>query len=101
MYNPIVNSHYLSYHLIIDVSELLFPQVYACDYFQSINSSASSIILPRWTCCEINYTIFDISRFSSVESIEINSDCFSFVQTFKIDGLNRLKTIKIGKNSFT
>ena len=37
----------------------------------------------------------------SLESIEINNDCFASVQTFKIDGLNRLKTIKIGNNSFT
>ena len=36
-----------------------------------------------------------------VESIEIGNKCFSRVQAFKIDGLNRLKTIKIGNNSFT
>ena len=37
----------------------------------------------------------------NLESIEIGNDCFGAVQTFKIDGLNRLKTIKIGINSFT
>ena len=37
----------------------------------------------------------------NLESIEIGNDCFGSVQTFKIDGLNRLKSIKIGKNSFT
>ena len=36
-----------------------------------------------------------------VESIEIGNDCFGSVQTFRIDGLNQLKTIKIGINSFT
>ena len=36
-----------------------------------------------------------------MESIEIGNDCFASVKTFQIDGLNRLKTIKIGKNSFT
>ena len=36
-----------------------------------------------------------------VESIEIGDECFESVQTFQIDGLNRLKTIKIGSNSFT
>ena len=29
------------------------------------------------------------------------NDCFGSVKTFKIDGLNRLKTIKIDRNSFT
>ena len=66
-----------------------------------MNSSITSIVLPDWTCNDIDYTIFDFSRFTRVESIEIGNDCFASVQTFKIDALNRLKTIKIGKNSFT
>ena len=49
----------------------------------------------------MDYTILEFSRFSVVESIEIGDDCFGPVKIFKIDGLNRLKTIKIGKNSFT
>ena len=44
---------------------------------------------------------WDVSWFLNLESIEIGNDCFESVQTFKIDGLNRLKTIKIGNNSFT
>ena len=43
----------------------------------------------------------DLKRFEWLQSIEIGNDCFGSMQTFKIDGLNRLKTIKIGKNSFT
>ena len=85
----------------IDVSELLFPKVYYFDFIQSIDSSITSIIIPNWTCNDIDYTIFDFSRFSIVESIEIGNDCFESVKTFKIDGLNRLKSIKIGNNSFT
>ena len=66
-----------------------------------MDSSITSIILPNWTCNDIDYTIFDFSRFIRVESIEIGDECFGSVKTFKIDGLNRLKTIKIGNNSFT
>ena len=84
----------------IDVSESLFPKVYFFDFIQSINSSITSIIIPNWTCNDIDYTIFDFSRFTRVKSIEIGDDCFESVKTFKIDGLNRLKTIKIGINSF-
>ena len=68
---------------------------------QAIDKSVTSIIIPNWTCNDIDYTIFDFSRFNLVESIEIGDDCFGSVQTFQIDGLNRLKTIKIGNNSFT
>ena len=81
--------------------ECLPSNIYHFDYIQSISSSVSSIILPNWTCNDINYTIFDFSRFINVESIEIGNDCFASVKTFKIDGLNRLKSIKIGNNSFT
>ena len=37
----------------------------------------------------------------NLESIEIGNDCFESVKTFQIEGLNRLKTIKIGNNAFT
>ena len=85
----------------LDVSELFFPEAYTCDYIQLLNTSASSIKLPNWTCNEINYTIINLSRFTLVESIEIGNDCFIQVKTFRIDGLNQLETIKIGINSFT
>ena len=45
--------------------------------------------------------MLDFSRFTQIESIEIGNDCFGSVKTFHIDGLNRLKSIKIGNNSFT
>ena len=83
------------------MSELLFPKTCNFSYIQSINSSVTSIVLPNWTCNDIDYTAFDFSRFTRVESIEIGNNSFAFVKAFKIDGLNRLKTIKIGNNSYT
>ena len=44
---------------------------------------------------------WDVSWFLNLEFIEIGNNNFGSVQTFKIDGLNRLKTLKIGRNSFT
>ena len=44
---------------------------------------------------------WDVSWLLNLESIEIGNDCFGSVQAFRIDGLNRLKTIKIGNDSFT
>ena len=51
-------------------------------------------------CCN-DLNELDLNRFEWLRSIEIGDECFGSVQTFKIDGLNRLKTIKISKNSFT
>ena len=75
--------------------------MYHFDYIQSINTRISGIILPNWTCNDTDYIEFDFSRFVTLQSLSIGDDSFSYVQTFKIDGLNRLKSIKIGKNSFT
>ena len=44
---------------------------------------------------------WNVSWFLNLESIEIGDDCFESVPIFKIEGLNRLKSLKIGNNSFT
>ena len=51
-------------------------------------------------CCN-DLNALDLNRFEWLRSIEIGDFCFASVKTFKIDGLSRLKTIKIGNNSFT
>ena len=66
-----------------------------------MDSSITSIIIPDWTCNDIDYTMFDFSRFTLVESIEVGNNCFGSVETFQIEELNRLKSLKIGNNSFT
>ena len=38
---------------------------------------------------------------NTIESIEIGDDCFLKVNTFRIDGLSELKSLKIGIKSFT
>ena len=101
---PIVNSEFYSPYSYLDVNYTLglffLGKHNNLDFIQSINSIVTSIIIPDWTCFDADYTIFDSSRFTQVESIEIGYYCFNKVITFQIDGLNRLKTIKIGRNSF-
>ena len=94
VYSSSVDVHY-------KLMECLPTNIYHFDYIQSISSLVSSIVIPNWTCNDVDYTIFDFSLFITVESIEIGNYCFGSVQTFQIDGLNQLKTIKIGNNSFT
>ena len=43
---------------------------------------------------------WDASWLLNLESIETGDECFGSVKTFKNEGLNRLKTIKIGNKSF-
>ena len=51
-------------------------------------------------CCN-ELTSLNLNRFNKLELIEIGDECFENVNEFKIDGLNHLKSIKIGINSFT
>ena len=51
-------------------------------------------------CCNKLKSLY-LTKYPYIKSIEIGNDCFSNVDIFKIDGLNELKSLKIGMNSFT
>ena len=88
----------------IDVSRKLaklVPTVYDYGYIESIESNVTSIHLPAWTCNDPNYTTFDFSRFTLLAELEIGDNSFKYVNLFNIDGLSHLKSLKIGKSSFT
>ena len=85
----------------IDVCSSLFSTVHGIDSILSIESTVTSIVLEPWTCNDVNYEIFDISRFTLLESLEIGSNSFAFVKVFKIEDLSKLKSLKIGIRSFT
>ena len=85
--------------MILDVNESLFAN-YGIDYIESLDSNITSLILPNWSCNDVNYTIFDISRFTLLESLEIGNDSFGSIESFLINDLPKLRSLKIGSNSF-
>ena len=64
-----------------------------------VNLQVTDLVISSNSCNDLN--TLDLNRFKWLRSIEIGDECFESVQTFQINGLNRLKTIKIGNNSFT
>ena len=80
---------------LLNIIPLLSSEIQLCD------ATITSLHIPKYSCNDADYTVFDLSRLTRIESIEIGDECFESVKTFKINGLSRLKTIKIGKNSFT
>ena len=60
-----------------------------------------SITISNNSCNDLEYTIFNFSRFTLLEELIIGNDCFSYVNKFSINWLDHLKSIKIGINSFT
>ena len=64
-----------------------------------IDINSTSISIPNGV--DTLMKSFDCSRFTFLEELIIGDDCFMNVDVFNIDGLNHLKSIKIGKNAFT
>ena len=65
----------------------------------NMNLKVTELIIPS-NCCN-DLTALNLNRFEWLQSIEIGDECFESVQTIKMDGLNHLKSLKIGRNSFT
>ena len=87
---------------IIDIGFELFKMLpYTLFDIESLDSNITSLILPNWSCNDVNYTIFDISRFTLLESLEIGDDSFESIESFLINDLPKLRNLKIGSNSFT
>ena len=66
-----------------------------------MESNITSIQIPDYSINNVNYTVFNFSRFSLLEELEIGNECFMYVNEFVINGLNELKSLKIGVDSFT
>ena len=58
----------------------------------------TELVICSNSCNDLN--ALNLNKFKWLESIEIGDNCFESVQTMIIVGLNRLKSLKIGKNSF-
>ena len=66
-----------------------------------MESIITSIQIPDYSINNENYTIFNFSRFSLLERLEIGNECFMYVNEFVINELNDLILLKIGEYSFT
>ena len=89
--------------IYIDVNESLSRLIpIPLNDLNELDSSLINLNIPNWSFNnELNMIELNLNRFENLESIEIGNNCFESVQTFQIEGLNRLKTIKIGNYSFT
>ena len=73
-------------------------EIHRSSDLNEMDLKVTELVICSNSCNELNE--LNLNKFEWLESIEIGNDCFKSVQTFQIDGLNQLKTIKIGKNSF-
>ena len=89
--------------IFVDVNESLSQLIpIPLNDLNELDSSLINLNIPSWSFNnELNMIELNLNRFENLESIEIGNDCFESVQTFKIEGLNRLQSLIIGMNSFT
>ena len=89
--------------IFVDVNESLSHLIpIPLNDLNELDSSISNLNIPSWSFNnELNMNELNLNRFDNLESIEIGNNCFESVQTFKIEGLNRLQSLKIGRYSFT
>ena len=89
--------------IFVDVNESLSQLIpIPLNDLNELDSSIINLNIPSWSFNnELSMIELNLNRFENLESIVIGNDCFESVQTFKIEGLNRLQSLKIGINSFT
>ena len=89
--------------IFVDVNESLSQLIpIPLNDLNELDSSIINMNIPSWSFNnELSMIELNLNRFVNLESIVIGNNCFESVQTFKIEGLNRLQSLKIGMNSFT
>ena len=66
-----------------------------------IPTSINRIIISSNSLNVNSFTTMDFSDYSSLKMIEIGDECGMYVTRVEITGLNSLKSVRIGENSFT
>ena len=89
--------------IFVDVNESLSQLIpIPLNDLNELDSSIINMNIPSWSFNnELSMIELNLNRFVNLKSIEIGNNCFESVQTFQIEGLNRLQSLKIGNNSFT
>ena len=69
--------------------------------WSNIPISINRIIISSNSLNGESFTTMDFSTFTSLKMIEIGDECGMHVTSVKITGLSSLKSVRIGKDSFT
>ena len=68
-------------------------------FYQS--EAVTDLVISNNLCNDYTASMIDFTHYTNLESLEIGDSNFQHVSEFVIDGLGKLKSLKIGINSFT
>ena len=107
--DPRIFTSFLNWLVLIHILNSLVPVLIVIYSFQKHSvvencfgsDTATSLVILSGMCNDHSISQFDIQSFNALESIRIGDHCFENVNIFKIDGLERLRLLIIGIDSFT
>ena len=70
------------------------------EFLYNESESITNLMISDNLCNEYPISMIDFSRYDKLYNIDIGDGNFEYVSEFRIDGLNDLKSLIIGKNSF-
>ena len=73
----------------------------SCFELENLPSNATSLVMESNICNSNSTTEFILTNYDNMVLIDIGNDNLMYVNTFKIDGLNELRLLRIGNKSFT
>ena len=77
------------------------PWVFSRDQLERLSYGIQSIVVGYHSCNESELDVLDLSPYQWLKRLRVGMCCFENVEEVKIIGLSELKSVLIGKNSFT
>ena len=81
--------------------EDLRVEIHNWNEWENVNKRVTELVIPSKCCNDTEWSEFDVSELKCLKSIDIGDYCFANVNEVKLIGMNRLKSVVIGMNSFT
>ena len=76
-------------------------EIHNWNEWKNVSERVTELVIPSKCCNEAAWSVFDVSELKWLKSIEIGDECFENVNEVKLIGMNQLKSVAIGENSFT
>ena len=83
------------------VVEDMRVEIHSWNGWENVNERVTELVIPSKCCNEEKWRVFDVSELKWLKSIKIGDECFENVNEVKLIGMNQLKSVAIGENSFT
>lgn len=77
------------------------PPTCSSVFIDALDSRTTRLNLLERTCNQVDYTVFDFSRFRELQELYIANNSFLFVNEFRLEDFPALRAVCIGSNCFT